>query len=142
MVDLKKPNAHLYLYLKAVEGAKGIDVSKAFLKCFNESQYSPQYALSLVCLRLQGDCITIGSKKYASPEELTQEKDGSQINLIKKALMETDSTLLVWLSFIYKDKLPSAKTFNQQPVTEKFFCWVYFPIFHSRISTQIGNKTP
>jgi hypothetical protein len=119
MEDLKKPNARLYLYLKAVEGANGAEVSVTFQKYFTE--YNSQYALSLICLQLQDNCLTIGSKKYASPEELTQEKDSTQIDLIKKDVMKTDSTLLVWLSFFYKDKLESANEFSKQTATGQFF---------------------
>jgi hypothetical protein len=119
MEELKKPNAQLYLYLAAVEGANGVEVSENFRKYFTE--YSPPKALSIICLKLQDDRIAIGSKKYASVEELTQEKDSSQIGLIKKALMETDSLLLVWLSFLHKDKLPTSDAFIKQPVSGKLF---------------------
>jgi uncharacterized protein YraI len=127
MEDLKKPNAQLYLYLTAVEGAKGVEASEVFCKYFTESGYSPRRALSLTCLRLQNNCITIGQKKYESPEELTQEDDPTQKDLIKKALMETDSLLLVWLSGIFQDKLPAANAFTQQPVAGQFFLLSLFP---------------
>ncbi|MCL1956384.1 MAG: protein kinase [Fibromonadales bacterium] len=100
--DLKKPNSRLYLYLTAVEGAKGASASNMFLKFFTESGYNPERALAMVCVELQDKCVTIGSKKYESPEELTQEKDKTQRDLIKKAAMETDSLLQVWLMGIYK----------------------------------------
>lgn len=54
MEDLKKPNSHLYLYLKAVEGARGAAVSNMFLKFFTESGYTPKRALAMVCAELQG----------------------------------------------------------------------------------------
>jgi serine/threonine protein kinase/uncharacterized protein YgiM (DUF1202 family) len=119
MEELKKPNAQLYLYLTAVEGTNGEEISQQFLKFFAE--YNPQHALSLVCLKLQDDRVTIGSEKYESPEEITQEKDSAQINLIKKEIMTTDSMLLVWLSFFYPDKLPSAGKFSEQPASGQFF---------------------
>ncbi|MDR2555311.1 MAG: protein kinase [Fibromonadaceae bacterium] len=102
MEDLKNPNSRLYLYLTAVEGAKGASASNMFLKFFTESGYNPQRALAMVCVELQDRCITIGSKKYVSPEELKQEENETQRELIKKAAMETDSLLQVWLMAIYK----------------------------------------
>jgi serine/threonine protein kinase/uncharacterized protein YraI len=125
MEELKKPNARLYLYLTAVEGANGAEASEHFLKYFNE--YNPQHALSLVCLKLQDDWVALGTKKYANPEELTQEKDDSQINLIKKAVMETDSILLVWLSSFYNDQLSSSESFDKLNVTDQFFLLSLFP---------------
>jgi hypothetical protein len=125
MEDLKRPNARLYL--SAVEGANGTEASETFLKYFIESTYSPKYALSLVCLKLQNNYLTIGSKKYESSEEIAQEQDDTQKDLIKKAVIETDSLLMVWLSGIYKDKLPSASAFSQQPVSGQFFLLGLFP---------------
>jgi uncharacterized protein YgiM (DUF1202 family) len=119
MEELKNSNAQLYLYLTAVEGANGEEVSQHFRKYFSE--YKPQHALSLVCLKLQDDSVTIGLKKYESPEEITQEEDSTQINLIKKAVMESDSLLLVWLSSFYQDKLPSASKFSEQAASGQFF---------------------
>jgi uncharacterized protein YraI len=125
MEDLKKPNARLYLYQSAVGGANGVEASENFCKYFTE--YKPQHALSLICLKLQDNCVSIGSKKYASTDELKQETDTAQIDLIKKALMETDSILLVWLSSLHKDKLPSANAFSNQPVSNQFFLLGLFP---------------
>jgi formylglycine-generating enzyme required for sulfatase activity len=64
---------------------------------------------------LQENCVTIGSKKYQRPEELAQEKDSTQINLIKKEILEikTDSLLQVWLSEIYKVNFDLQQPANQ-----------------------------
>jgi serine/threonine protein kinase len=125
MEELRKPNARLYLYLTAVEGSRGEEASENFRKYFTE--YSTKRALTLVCLVLQDNCITLSSKKYGSPEELAQEKDDAQITFIKKEIMDTDSTLLVWLSSIYNDKMPSANNFSQQPASGQFFLLGLFP---------------
>jgi hypothetical protein len=119
MDELKKPNARLYLYLRAVGGANEIEATGLFYKYFAE--YSPKRALSLVCLKLQDNCVTIGSQKYERPDEIAQEKDSSQINLIKKEIMENESFLMVWLAAYYKDKLTSADKFSQQPASGQFF---------------------
>jgi len=120
MEDLKKPNANLYLYLAATESSQGKEAADIFCKYFKE--YSPKLALALVCLKLQGDGgITIGKKHYQSPEELKKEKNSAQIDLIKKAVMEKDSTLLVWLSDIYGDNLGSRDAFNNLSIPEQFF---------------------
>jgi hypothetical protein len=76
---------------------------------------------------LQDNCINIGSKQYQSPDEVTQEKDGSQVSLIKKELTETDSMLLVWLSSFYNDKLRATDKFSQQPASGQFFLLGMFP---------------
>jgi serine/threonine protein kinase len=127
MEDLKKTNARLYLYLAAVEGANGVEASENFCKYFTE--YKPALALAIICLKLQGDCITIGSKKYQSPEELKQEKDTAQQELINKSVMEDHSTLLVWLSSFYKDYLPVTVGFKAQMVPQKFFLINLLPDF-------------
>ncbi|MCL1955198.1 MAG: leucine-rich repeat protein [Spirochaetes bacterium] len=120
MEDLKKPNANLYLYLEAAEGAQGKEAADTFCKYFKE--YSPKRALALVYLKLQGDDgITIGTKYYQSPDELKKEKDAGQIALIKKAVNEKDSVLLVWLSDIYGDNLKSTDGFNNFSILEQFF---------------------
>jgi hypothetical protein len=101
MEDLKNPNANLYLYLAATEGSQGKEAADIFYKYFKEYS-SPKRALALVYLKLQSDGgITIGAKRYQSPDELKAEKDGAQIALIKKSVTEKDSMLLVWLSDFY-----------------------------------------
>jgi len=120
MEDLKKPNANLYLYLAATEGSQGKEAADSFCNYFKE--YSPKRALALLYLKLQGDGgITIGSKHYQSPDELKHEKDSAQITLIKKAVTEKDSILLVWLSDIYGDNLKSTDTFSKLNTLEQFF---------------------
>ena len=120
MDDLKKPNANLYLYLAATESSQGKEAAEAFCKYFKE--YSPKRALALVYLKLQGDGgVTIGKKRYQSPDELKKEKNSAQIDLIKKAVTEKDSTLLVWLSDIYGDNLESTDAFNKLSIPEQFF---------------------
>jgi serine/threonine protein kinase len=120
MEDLKKSNANLYLYLAETEGSQGKEAADIFCKNFRE--YSPKRALALVYFKLQGDGgITIGNKRYQSPNELKNEKDSAQIDLVKKAVKEKDSMLLVWLSDIYGDNLKSTDTFNNLSVPEQFF---------------------
>ena len=120
MDDLKKPNSNLYLYLAATESQQGKEAADVFCKYFKE--YSPKKALALVYLKLQGDGgITIGKKRYQSPEELKKEKNSAQIDPIKKAVTEKDSTLLVWLSDIYGDNLKSTDAFNNLSIPEQFF---------------------
>jgi len=120
MDDLKRPTANLYLYLAATESSQGKEAADVFCKYFKE--YSPKRALALVYLKLQGDGgITIGKKHYQSPDELKKEKDSAQIDLIKKAVTEKDSTLLVWLSDIYGDNLESTDAFNKLSTPEQFF---------------------
>jgi serine/threonine protein kinase len=120
MEDLKKPTANLYLYLAATESQQGEEAADTFCKYFKE--YSPKRALALVYLKLQGDGgITIGTKRYQSPEELKKEKNSAQIALIKKAINEKDSILLVWLSDINGDNLTSTDTFNNLSAPEQFF---------------------
>jgi serine/threonine protein kinase len=126
MEDLKKPNANLYLYLAATEGSQGKEAANAFCKYFKE--YSPKKALALVCLKLQSDGgITIGSKHYQNPDELKNEKDGVQIDLVKKAVTEKDSMLLLWLSDIYGNDLKSTDGFNNLSILEQFFLLDLFP---------------
>jgi len=120
MEDLKRPNANLYLYLATTEGSQGKEAADVFCKYFKE--YSPKRALALVYIKLQSDGgITIGSKHYQSPDELKHEKDGAQIALVKKAVTEKDSMLLVWLSDIYGDNLKSTDTFSNLSIPEQFF---------------------
>jgi len=120
MEDLKKPNANLYLYLAATESSQGKEAADAFCKYFKE--YSPKRALALVYLKLQSEGgITIGTKHYQSPDDLKHEKDSAQIALIKKAVTEKDSMLLVWLSDIYGDNLKSTDQFNNLNTLEQFF---------------------
>jgi serine/threonine protein kinase len=118
MEDLKKPNANLYVYLAETEGPQGKEAADIFCKNFKE--YTPKRALTLVYLKLQGDGgITIGRKRYQGPYALKNEKDAGQIDLIKKAVNEKDSMLLVWLSDIYN--LKSTDTFNNLSAPEQFF---------------------
>jgi len=120
MKDLKNPKAILYLHLAATEGSQGKEAVDAFCKYFKE--YSPKRALALVYIKLQSDGgITIGAKHYQSPEELKYEKDSAQIDLIKKAVTEKDSLLLVWLSDMYGDNLESTDGFSNLNVLEQFF---------------------
>jgi len=122
MEDLKKPNANLYLYLEAAEGAQGKEAAETFCKYFNVKEYTPKRALALVYLKLQGDGgINIGTKHYQSPDELKKEKDAKQIALLKKAVNEKDSLLLVWLSDIYGDELESTDKFGDLDILEQFF---------------------
>jgi hypothetical protein len=51
MEDLKNPNANLYQYFKAVEGAQGVEISEVFLKYF--STYPPDQALTMICSMLK-----------------------------------------------------------------------------------------
>jgi len=135
MEDLKKPNANLYLYLAATEGSQGKEVADAFCKYFKE--YSPKRALTLVYLKLQGDGgIIIGSKHYQSPDELKHEKDGAQIALVKKAVTEKDSMLLLWLSDIYGDNLKSTDTFNNRNILEQFFLLGLLPFLSFKESNS------
>ena len=120
MENLKKPAANLYLYLAATEGSQGKEAADSFFNYFKE--YSPKRALALLYLKLQGDGgITIGSKHYQNPDELKHEKDNTQIDIIKKAVTEKDSMLLVWLSDIYGDNLKSTDTFKNLNILEQFF---------------------
>jgi hypothetical protein len=120
MEELKKQNANLYLYLAATESSQGKEAADAFCKYLKE--YSPKRALALGYLKLQSDGgITIGENRYQSPDELRQEKDGGQIALVKKAVTEKDSTLLVWLSDIYRDNLNSTDEFSKLSIQEQFF---------------------
>ncbi|MDR0312696.1 MAG: protein kinase [Treponema sp.] len=126
MEDLKKPNANLYLYLAATEGSEGKEAAQTFCSFFKE--YTPKQALALIYLKLQQDGgITIGTKRYQSPDELKKEKNGAQIDLVKKAVMETDSTLLVWLSGIYGDDFESTDKFDNLSILEQFFLLGLFP---------------
>ena len=120
MDDLKKDEARLYLYLAATEGSQGKDVADTFCKYFRE--YSPKRALVLVHLKLQQDGgISIGEKRYHNPEELKQETDPVQTELIRKAVMEKDSQLLVWLSDIYGDSFKSTAAFDKLNIPDQFF---------------------
>ena len=122
MDELKNPNTELYLYLIATGAAQGKEFADNFRKYFRE--YSAKRALSLVYVELQSDLgITIGSKRYQSLEELKQEKDNTQIDLVKKAVMEKDSLLLGWIS-VHDDYFRSFKSieaFNFLTVPDQFF---------------------
>jgi len=122
MEELKKKDARLYLYFEAIEGAKGKKAADELRKNFE--QYSPKRALTLVYLKFQedsGQSITIGSKKYQSPEEAAVETDPGQIALIKQAVQEEDSLFLVWMSDYYGDFFRSTSAFGSMPVSDKFF---------------------
>jgi hypothetical protein len=126
MEDLKKPTANLYLYLAATESQQGKEAADTFCKYFKE--YSPKRALALVYLKLQGDGgITIGTKHYQSPEELKKEKNSAQIALIKKAINEKDSMLLVWLSDINGDNLESTDAFSNLSLPRQVFLLGFLP---------------
>ena len=120
MEELKKPNAALYLYLAVTEGAQGKKAAYDFCEYFK--QYTPKRALNLVYLKLQEEgSITIGEKKYYKSEDMAQEKDASQIALIKKGLNETDSPLMAWLSDKYHDFLEETEEFTELPPWSQFF---------------------
>jgi|GEM_PF-1374912 len=120
--ELKKPNTAFYLYLSIAEGAHGKKAAYDFCEYFKKEDYSPKRALNHVYLKLQEEGrITIGKKKYYKGEEMAQEKDASQIALIKKALNETDSLLMVWLSDMYPDYLEETDGFTELPPWSQFF---------------------
>jgi serine/threonine protein kinase len=120
MDELKNPNASLYIYIAVTGGSQGKEVADTFCKYFKE--YSPNRALTLISLKLQSDDgINIGSKRYLNTDELAQEKDGAQIALVKKAVKEKDSQLLVWLSDIYGDYFKSTEEFGKQSTPDQFF---------------------
>jgi serine/threonine protein kinase len=120
MEDLKNLNASLYIYITVTGGSQGKEVAQNFCNYFKE--YTPRRALTLVYLKLQGDGgIPLGSKRYLSADEIAQEKDGTQIELIKKAVREKDSPLLVWIADEYRDYFKSTKEFGKLDVTEQFF---------------------
>jgi len=120
MDNLKENDARLYLYLTATEGSQGKNVADNFCKYFSE--YSPRRALVLIYLKLQQDHgISIGEKRYLHHEELKQETDYQQIELIKKAVMEKDSPLLVWLSDIFGNSFKSTVAFDKLNIPDQFF---------------------
>ena len=120
MDDLTKPNASLYVYITVTGGSQGKETAGTFRNFFKE--YPPNRALTLVYLKLQSDSgIPLGSKRYLSIDELAQEKDDTQIDLIKKAVMEKDSPLLVWISDKYSDYFKSTDEFNKQSIPNQFF---------------------
>ena len=125
MEDLQKPTSRLYLYLMAVEGAQGVEAVEIFQKFFTE--YNPQKALALICIKLQGNNLSLGGKRNIAPEEITKETDNSQINLIKNELEIDDSPLLVWLSSFYKDNITSGK-FSQQTLPSRLFILGILPL--------------
>ncbi|MDR0313117.1 MAG: protein kinase [Treponema sp.] len=137
MDELKKPNAGLYVYIAVTEGSHGKEVADSFCKYFK--QYPPNRALTLVYLKLQSDGgVGIGSKRYLSTDELAQEKNGAQIELIKKAVREKDSPLLVWLSAQYGDYFKSTDEFGKLNVTEQFFLLGLLPFLSYKELT--GNN--
>ena len=122
MEELKKPDARFYLYLGVTEGVQGKKAAYDFCEYFKKEEYSPKRALNHVYLKLQEEgSITIGKKKYYKGEDMAQEKDSSQIALIKKALNETDSALIVWLSDMYPDFLEETDEFTELPPWSQFF---------------------
>jgi hypothetical protein len=117
---LKDPNANLYLYLEVIGDCEGRQFAQFFRKYFKE--YSPERALALVYIHLQSDLgVTIGSKHYKNPEELAQEKDKTQINLVKEQIREKDSLLLVWLSCKYEDRFTTTVPYWNLPIPDRFF---------------------
>jgi len=130
MEELKKPNARLYLYFEAVEGSNGKVITEQFRKNFEE--YSPRRALKLMYLKLQpdgGKSIKIGFKTYQEPEEIAAEKDVTQIMLIKVAVCDEDSLLLVWLSDRYGEYFTTTDGFlnNKTKTQDRFFLLKLFP---------------
>jgi serine/threonine-protein kinase len=137
MEDLKKPNAGLYIYIAATGGPQGKETANTFRKYFKE--YSPNRALTLIYLKLQNDGgMGIGSKRYLSADELAQEKDGAQIDLIKKAVKEKDSQLLVWLSARYGDYFQSTEEFGKLGTPDQFFLLGILPFLSFKELT--GNN--
>ena len=113
------PNAGLYIYITVTGGSQGKEEADTLHEFF---KHPPNRALTLVYLELQSDgAIPLGSKRYQSIDELAQEKDNSQIDLIKKAVMENNSPLLVWISYKYGDYFNSADEFNKQSGPNQFF---------------------
>ena len=127
MDELKNnTNADFYIYITVTEGSQGKDKADTFRKFFRDNP--PNRALTLVFLRLQSDGgITLGSKRYLSTDELAQEKDNSQIDLIKKAVNEKDSPLLVWIFDKYGDYFKSTDEFVKQNIPEQFFMLSLIP---------------
>jgi serine/threonine protein kinase/ankyrin repeat protein len=128
MTALKNRNDFFYLYLQATGGNTGKLFADQFHKYFTE--YSPKRALTLIYFLLQDDDgagITIGSKTYHNPDEVAAETDAGQISLIKKALQEDDSFLLVWLSNYFSEFLSSTEKFQSLPAAEEFFLLSRFP---------------
>jgi len=118
--ELKKTNANLYLFLGTTEGAEGRYVAEECCKYF--AKFSPKRALNMVYLKLQGDGgITLGSQRYHSTEEIVQEQNDSQIALIKQAVAEKDSLLLVWLSERYGEYFSSTEAFQKSQPWDKLF---------------------
>jgi len=121
----KNPNDNLFLYLIATGSTQGKEFADKFRQFFRE--YSPKHALALVYIHLQSDLgITIGSKRYKSIDELKQEKDRTQIDLVKKAILEKDSLLLVWIT-VQESNFKSTEAFNNLTVPDQFFLLGLFP---------------
>lgn len=122
---LKNPNDNLFLYLIATGSTQGKEFADKFRQFFRE--YSPKHALALMYIHLQSDLgITIGSKRYKSIDELKQEKDGTQIDLVKKAILEKDSLLLVWIT-VQESNFKSTEAFNNLTIPDQFFLLGLFP---------------
>ncbi|MCL2067270.1 MAG: leucine-rich repeat protein [Treponema sp.] len=137
MDELSKTNAGLYIYIAVTGGSQGKDTADTFRKFFIE--YPPNRALTLVYLKLQSDGgIPLGSKRYLSADELAQEKDSSQIDLIKKAVKEKDSPLLVWISDKYGDYFKSTDEFGKQNIPEQFFLLSLIPFLSF---TELSGNT-
>ena len=136
MEDLKNLNAALYIYLTVTEGSQGKEVADTFRKYCNEY---PGRAINHVYLKLQGDGgITIGSKRYLSADELAQEKDEAQTDLVKKAVKEKNSQLLVWISDEYEDYFKSTEGFAKLSTPEQFFLLGLLPFLSFKELT--GNN--
>ena len=139
MEELKKPDAHFYLYLGVTEGVQGKKAAYDFCEYFKK--YKPIRALNHVYLKLQEEgSITIGKKKYYKGEEMAEEKDSSQIVLIKKALNETESPLLVWLSDMYPDFMHEAGRFTDLLVGSQFFIFGLLPFLSYKELIPDWNK--
>ncbi|MCL2181327.1 MAG: ankyrin repeat domain-containing protein [Treponema sp.] len=65
--------------------------------------------------------ITLGSKTYNHPQEAADEKDPSQIELIKEALLEKDTPFNVWMSDHYGSYFKSAEGLNKLDSSDLFF---------------------
>ena len=128
MKALKNKNDFFYLYILATQGINGPVIVQNYHKYFSE--YSPKRALTLIYFNLQDDdgkSISIGSKTYYSPDEIAEETDSNQISLIKKAVQEEDSLLLVWLSACYGDYFESTDEFKSLSASNKFMLLSKFP---------------
>jgi serine/threonine protein kinase len=139
MDELRNPNAALYIYLTVTGGSQGKEVADTLCKYCNEY---PSRAINYVYLKLQGDGgITLGSKRYLNTDELVQEKDGAQIDLIKKAVREKDSQLLVWIADEYRDYFKSTEEFVKLSIPDQFFLLGLLPFLSYKELTGNNGET-